>query len=116
MKKNLLTSLALVAALFMAIGGATFANCGKCPGDKAGKKAEGCCPEMKVVGDAFKALQADLAKMDKPMSADEQAAFMKSHKENLKKYMDAKSACDKACSVKGEKDAKGCAGHAEKKG
>ena len=115
MKKNLLMTLALAAVLSLTLGGAVSANCGKCPGDKTGKKeCKAECKSGKAFMDAEKALQADLAKLEKGVPAAEQAAFLKAHQENLKKYFDAKAECEKECAAMGKKGEKGCAAHAEK--
>ena len=78
--------------------------------DKAAKKecktTDAGCKAMKACSDAEKALQEDLAKLEKGVPADQQAAFLKAHQENLKKYFDAKGECKKACAAKGEKSEK----------
>ncbi len=102
-------SLILVAVAILALASfGAFASCGKCPGDKAGdakacthgKDDKACCAHQKDMMAAFDALQKDLAAMEKGIPAADQAAFMKTHQENLKKFVAAHDACQKACQMK----------------
>ena len=112
MKKNLAIIMTLAVIASLLVGFSAFANCGKCPSDKAGKGSAACkhgdskdgCKSMAKVDEAVKALEADLAKMDKEMSPADQAAFLKAHKENLKKFLDARTECMKACKAHEEKN------------
>jgi hypothetical protein len=102
-------SLIVVAVAILALASfGAFASCGKCPGDKAGdskacmhgKDDKACCAHQKDMMAAFDALQKDLATMEKGIPAADQAAFMKSHEANLKKFVDAHAACQKECQMK----------------
>jgi len=106
-------SIALVVALVLSVfcASAAFANCGKCPtkagDDKAGcshgkdaKDGKSCCPAQKDMMASMEALQKDLATMEKGIAPADQAAFMKAHQANLKKFVDSHAACQKACAAK----------------
>lgn len=110
MLKKIAIVLAVVASLALTLS--AVANCGKCPADKGcAKKAadtKGCamhgakCPHMADMQAAFKALEADLATMEKGIPAADEAAFMKEHQANLKKLLDTRAACQKECKMKAE--------------
>ena len=73
-------------------------------GDKKGdKKGEmkGCAAHQETMTAAFKANQADLEKMGKPMTDTEKTDFFKTHQANLKTLLDTKSECEKSCKAKG---------------
>ncbi len=112
MSKKIAVVLAVVAALSLALTVA--ASCGKCPADKgcASKAADKkectamkdkpCCAHQADMQAALKGLEADLAKMEKGIPAADQAAFMKEHQANLKKFIDAHAACQKECKMKAD--------------
>lgn len=110
MLKKIAIMLAVVATLALTLTAA--ANCGKCPADKGCPKkaadSKGCgmhgtsCPHMADMQAAFKALEADMATMEKGVPAADQATFMKEHQANLKKLLDARAACMKECKMKAE--------------
>jgi|WetSurMetagenome_2_1015567.scaffolds.fasta_scaffold01386_10 hypothetical protein len=106
-------SFVVVLAILAVASFAVFASAGDTPakapcaqkaGDaKAcphGTDAKACCAHQKDMMAAFDALQKDLATMEKGIPAADQAAFMKSHEANLKKFVDAHAACQKECQMK----------------
>jgi hypothetical protein len=108
-------SLILVAVAILALASfAIFAGAGDTPakapcaqkagdakaGCAHGADAKACCAHQKDMTAAFDALQKDLTTMEKGIPAADQAAFMKSHEANLKKFVDAHSACQKECQMK----------------
>lgn len=123
-------SLAFVVALVVSafFSAAALANCGKCGADKAGcaskasdkkecagMKDKACCAHQKDMMAAMTALQKDLATMEKGVPAADQAAFMKEHQANLKKFVDGHAACQKECKMKADsKDAPKAAATDEK--
>ncbi len=112
MFKKIAVVLAVVAALALTL--TVVASCGKCPADKgcaskaadkkecAGMKDKACCAHQKDMMAAMTALEKDLATMEKGIPAADQAAFMKEHQANLKKFIDAHNACQKECKMKAE--------------
>ena len=68
-----------------------------CPAMKGGKMAGKGCPYRAAMQGAFKSLEGDLAAMKKGVPAADQAAFLKSHEQNLKKLLDARAECMKSC-------------------
>ena len=125
-KLSLTFVVALVVSAFFST--AALANCGKCGGDKAGcthnasdkkecasMKDKACCAHQKDMMAAMSALEKDLATMEKGVPAADQAAFMKEHQANLKKFIDGHAACQKECKMKAEsKDAPKAAPAVEK--
>jgi hypothetical protein len=78
-------------------------------GKMAGEKKDGksCCKDAEACTAAIKANQVDLDKMGKLANDTEKADFIKAHQANLKKFLDAKAACEKTCKAKAG-DKKGC--------
>ncbi|MGA9752693.1 MAG: hypothetical protein WBS54_12985 [Acidobacteriota bacterium] len=68
-----------------------------CAAMKGGKMAGKGCPYQAAMQGAFKSLESDLAAMKKGVPAADQAAFLKSHEQNLKKLVDARAECMKSC-------------------
>ena len=68
-----------------------------CAAMKGGKMAGKGCPHQAAMQAAFKSLESDLAAMKKGLPAADQAAFLKSHEQNLKKLVDARAECMKSC-------------------
>ncbi len=68
-----------------------------CAAMKSGKMAGKGCPYQAAMQGAFKSLESDLATMKKGLPAADQAAFLKSHEQNLKKLVDARAECMKSC-------------------
>jgi len=64
---------------------------------KGGMMARKGCPYQAAMQGAFKSLESDLAAMKKGVPAADQAAFLKSHEQNLKKLVDARTECMKSC-------------------
>jgi hypothetical protein len=107
-------SIVLVVLAVLALASfAVYANCGKCESKSScaqkasdtkscahGGDAKACSANQKDMMAAMEALQKDLATMDKGVPAADQAAFMKEHQANLKKFMDAHAACQKDCKMK----------------
>ncbi len=110
MQKKL--TVALIAALILTVfaSASAYAACPKGADQKAGcmhgKDAMAACPHQKDMMAAMEALQKDLATMEKGIPAADQAAFLKSHEANLKKFMDVRAACQKDCSMMKKGDAK----------
>ena len=113
-------SIVLVVLAILALASfAVYANCGKCEsksgcaqkaadtkGCAHGAADKACCASQKDMMAAMEALQKDLTTMEKGVPAADQAAFMKEHQANLKKFMDAHAACQKECKMKeGAKEA-----------
>jgi hypothetical protein len=85
----------LVAAAF-----ATLAFAGG-PGCDHSKKAEvsksGCSAHMTAVSDGFTLMQEDVTALKAGVPAADEAAFLKTHTENLEKLLKAKGECESTC-------------------
>ena len=107
-KKLTFTALiTLIAALALSLSVLAGSPC--CKG-KAMKSADGkgcmmksgSCPHQAEMQEAFKALESDLAAMEKGVPASDQGAFMKAHQEHLKKLLETRALCMKECKAKME--------------
>jgi len=111
MLKKIVVAVAVAAALSLALNVA--ADGGKCCAGKGtvsnaadkkecpASKDKACCVHQADMQAAMAALEKDLAAMEKGVPAADQAAFMKAHQANLKKFIDAHNACMKECKMKG---------------
>jgi hypothetical protein len=104
MVKKIAMVAVLVAAMAFAVG--AFAGAGCCKGAMKAPDGKTCpkmaqgCPHQAEMQAAYKALEADLAEMEKGVPEKDQAAFMKAHQEHLKKLLDSRAACMKECPMK----------------
>jgi hypothetical protein len=97
----------LIAALTLSVSVLAGSPC--CKG-KAMKSAnqKGCmmkaagCPHHAEMQEAFKALESDLAALEKGVPAADQEAFMKAHQAHLKKLLETRAQCMKGCKAKME--------------
>jgi hypothetical protein len=105
-KIAVVTALAAALALSLAV---LAVDADKTPATKPCPKMahRGCCamkaqqcPHQADMQAAVKALEEDLAKMEKGIPAADQAAFLKEHQANLKKFFDTRAACQKECKMK----------------
>ena len=110
MQKKLTVALILALILTAFATTAVLASCGKAGctakaadqkgGCQHGKDDKACCAHQKDMMASMEALQKDLATMEKGIPAADQAAFMKAHQANLKKFVDSHAACQKECQMK----------------
>lgn len=120
MFKKIAMAAVLAAALAFTLG--SFAGAGCCKGAMKAADGKTCpkmaqgCPHQAQMQEAFKALESDLAAMEKGVPAQDEAAFMKAHQEHLKKLLDTRAACMKECKMMQSKEAPKAEAKGETKG